>query len=204
MIVPILGMKPRGLADALFTKTQQRVLGVLFGNPGSNFHTQDIIRQARAGVGAVQRELVRLENSGLVTCSRIGRQKHYQANPDSPLFAELTGIVQKTIGLAEPLRQALRPLASRIRGAFVYGSVAQRRDRASSDIDLMIVSDDVTYADVFDVLQGTSQSLGRVINPTVYSTGDFEKRLRDQNAFLRKVMDAPKIWIIGSDRDLTV
>jgi predicted nucleotidyltransferase len=204
MIVPILGTRTTGLADALFTKTQQRVLGVLFGNPRANFHAQDVIRQARVGTGAAQRELVRLEQSGLVTSTRIGRQKHYQANPDSALFSELSSIVQKTVGLAEPIRRALRPLSNRIRAAFVYGSVARGRDRASSDIDLMMVSDDVTYADVFEVLERTSKHLGRPINPTVYDAKDFAKRMRDRNAFLRKVMDAPKIWIIGSERELPI
>ncbi len=204
MIVPRLGTTSKGLADALFTKTQQRVLAVLFGNPQASFHTQDVIRQARVGTGAAQRELVRLEESGLLTATRIGRQKHYQVNPTSPLFSELIGIIQKTVGLAEPLRRALHPLASRIRGAFVYGSVARGRDRASSDIDLMIVSDDITYADVFEALERTSKNLGRPVNPTIYTLRDFEKRVRERNAFVRKVMDAPKIWIIGSDRELTI
>jgi len=204
MIVPILGTNSKGLADALFTKTQQRVLAVLFGNPEGNFHAQDVIRQARVGTGAAQRELVRLEDSGLVKSTRIGRQKHYQANPDSPLFGELTSIIQKTVGLAEPIRRALRPVAKKIRFAFVYGSVAKGMDRASSDIDLMIVSDDVTYADVFEALERTSRSLGRPVNPTVYLSKDFEKLVRERNAFLRKVMDGPKIWIIGSERELPI
>lgn len=202
MIVPILGTRSRGLADALFTKTQQRVLAVLFGNPQANFHAQDVIRQARVGTGAAQRELVRLAESGLVTATRIGRQKHYQANPDSPLFGELTTIIQKTVGLAEPIRRALRPIAKKIQVAFVYGSVAKGTDRASSDIDLMIVSDDVTYAAVFAALERASRNLGRPINPTVYESNEFEKRIHDQNAFVRKVIEAPKIWIIGSERDL--
>ena len=202
MIVPILGTTSSGLADALFTKTQQRVLAVLFGRPQTSFHAQEVIRQARVGTGAAQRELVRLEQSGLLTATRIGRQKHYQANPDSPLFGELTGIIQKTVGLAEPLRRALQPLAGRIKGAFVYGSVARGNDRASSDIDLMIVSDAITYADVFGALERTSRNLSRPINPTVYTVRDFDKRLREKNAFVRKVMDAPKIWIMGSEREL--
>ena len=204
MIVPRLGTKPKGLADALFTKTQQRVLGVLFGNPSANFHTQDVIRKARAGIGSVQRELVRLEESGLVTAIRIGRQKHYQANAKSPLFSELASIIQKTVGLAEPVRQALFPLASGIRAAFVFGSVAQGGDRSSSDIDLMIVSDSVTYADVFEALERAGRSLGRPVNPTIYTLRDFAKRRRDNNAFVRKVMHGEKIWIIGAERDLAI
>ena len=201
MIVPILGTK-RSLADALFTRTQQRVLGVLFGNPAKHFHAQDIIRQARSGTGSAHRELVRLEESGLVTATRIGRQKHYQANPGSPLFKELTAIVQKTIGLAEPLRRALKPFANRIRAAFVYGSVAKQMDRASSDVDLMVIADDLTYGEVFGALERARRSLGRPVNPTVLTTEDFKRKLHEGASFVSRLQKSPKVWIIGSDDDL--
>ena len=202
MIVPRLGTTSKGLADALFTKTQQRVLAVLFGNPQASFHTQDVIRQARVGTGAAQRELVRLEESGLLTATRIGRQKHYQVNPTSPLFSELIGIIQKTVGLAEPLRRALRPLARQIRAAFVFGSVAKGTDRSSSDIDLMIVADDLMYAELFAALETAHETLGRTVNPTVYTTNEFAKRRRTGNAFVSRVLEARKIWILGAEEDL--
>ena len=158
-----------GLADALFSGTQQRVLGLLFGQPDRSFYANEIIALVNAGSGAVQRELAKLAQSELVTVQLLGKQKHYQANPDSPIYAELRGIAQKTMGLAEPLRAALAPLAGRIRAAFVYGSVAKRQDTASSDIDLMVVSDDLTYADIFVSLEELSQDLGRTVNPTIYT-----------------------------------
>src|ERR671914_49510 len=131
-IMPILGLKAvsgrsrrKSLADALFTKTQQRVLRVLFGQPDRSFYASELIRDAGTGSGAAQRELARLEDSGLIVARRIGNQKHYQANAKSSLFAELRNIVLKTVGLAEPLRDALKPVASDIRVAFVYGSIAK-------------------------------------------------------------------------------
>ena len=147
MIPPILGtVTPRrtrrqSLADAIFTTTQQRVLGVLFGQPERSYYASELIRLARTGSGAAQRELARLEESGLVTTRRVGHQKHYQANSNSPLFAELRAIIEKTVGLAEPLRKGLSSLAPGIQAAFVYGSVAKGRDRSQSDIDLMVISD---------------------------------------------------------------
>ena len=108
MIVPILGTKPsprrprrKSLADALFTRTQQRVLGVLFGQPERSFYASELIRNAGTGSGAAQRELAKLEGSGLISARRIGHQKHYQANATSPLYSELRNIVLKTVGLAE-------------------------------------------------------------------------------------------------------
>jgi len=190
------------LADALFSTTQQRVLGFLFGQPERSFYATELIGLAGAGSGAVQRELARLEQSGLVTVRRLGTQKHYQANPESPLFDELVGIARKTVGLAEPLREALAPLASRVIAAFVYGSVAKRRDTAASDIDLMVVSDSLTYADVFGALEPLAARLGRTINPTVYSRRELARRRKEDNAFVTRVLAQDKVWIVGAEDDL--
>jgi predicted nucleotidyltransferase len=158
-----------------------------------------LIALVGAGSGAVQRELARLEQSGLVTVRRLGTQKHFQANPDSPLFGELSSIARKTVGLAEPLRDALTPFATRIVAAFVFGSVAKRKDTAASDIDLMVVSDRLTYADVFEALEAVSSKLGRTINPTIYSRRKFVKRRRESNAFLTRVLAAQTV----SERRMT-
>lgn len=190
------------LADALFSTTQQRVLGLIFGQPERSFYATELINLTGAGSGAVQRELARLEESGLVTVRRLGTQKHYQANPDSPLFAELCGILRKTVGMAEPLREALAPLSRRIIAAFVYGSVAKGGDTATSDIDLMVVSDSLGYADVFGALEALRATLARAVNPTVYSRRELAKRIKDGNAFVKRVLAQPKIWVIGSEDDL--
>lgn len=204
MIVPILGAKAvsnrsrrKSLADALFTKTQQRVLGVLFGQPERSFYASELIRDAGTGSGAAQRELARLEHSGLIIARRIGNQKHYQANAESPLFSDLRNIVLKTVGLVEPLRQALKPIESKIRAAFVYGSVAKGSDQATSDIDLMVVSDTLSYGDVFGALDKVSRALGRTVNPTVYSSVEFSKRTKADNVFVSRVLEGPKVWVIG-------
>lgn len=211
MIVPILGSKagPRkarrtSLADALFTKTQQRVLGVLFSQPDRSFYSSELIRETRAGSGAAQRELARLEASKLLDVRRIGNQKHYQANAASPLFQELRSIVLKTVGLAEPLRDALRPFSSSISAAFVYGSVAKATDQSTSDIDLMIVSDSLTYGDVFAALERPARGLGRKVNPVIYTPREFSKRARTGNAFVSRVLKQPKLWIIGSEDDIPI
>lgn len=190
------------LADALFSTVQQRVLAYLFGQPERSFFATELIKLAGGGSGAVQRELARLEESGLVVVTRLGTQKHYQANPKSPIFSELCGIAQKTVGLAEPLRDSLKPLAKRIAAAFVYGSVAKKRDTAASDIDLMVISGKVTYADLFNVLEEVSARLGRKVNPTVYSPLELAKRVKQDNAFVTRVLAQPKIWIVGGESDL--
>ena len=210
--MPNMGMKEKpaaynvregtSLADALFSTIQQRVLAYLFGQPERSFFATELIKLAGGGSGAVQRELARLEDSGLVMVTRLGTQKHYQANPKSPIFSELCGIAQKTVGLAEPLRDALKPLAKRIVAAFVYGSVAKKKDTAASDIDLMVISGKVTYADLFTALEEVSARLGRHVNATVYSPQELAKRVKQDNAFVTRVLAQPKIWIVGDESDL--
>lgn len=177
-----------GIADALFSATQQRVLALLFGQPARSFFTNELIGLVGAGSGAVQREVKRLVESGLVTVTRLGSQKHYQANPAAPIFKELRGIVTKTLGPAEVLRAALVPLGDAVRLALVYGSVAKGSDTASSDIDLLIVSDKLTLEQLYAVLTPVELQLGRRVSPTVYTVAEFRRRRAGGNPFLTKVL----------------
>jgi len=196
--------EPRlSLAGALFSGTQQRVLALLFGQPDRSFYSNEIIGLTQGGSGAVQRELTRLAQSGLVTVRQSGNQKHYQANPASPIFEELCAITLKTIGLAEPLRRALQPLSEHIKAAFVYGSVAKREDTSLSDIDMMLISDDLSYADLFGALEAASQQLGRTVNPTIYTSKELARRIADGGAFVKRVLEQPRIWLLGDERALS-
>lgn len=191
------------LSDALFTRTQQRVLGLLFGSPGRAFSVNELIQTTGAGSGAIQREIARLSGSGLLSMEQVGNQKRYRANPDSPIHDELVAIVGKTFGLAMPIGDALAPLADRIELAFVYGSVAKRSDTAASDIDLMVVSDELTYADVVSALHPLIERLGREVNPTLYSRAELRKRREAGNAFVERVLAQPKLWVIGDESGLS-
>jgi len=197
-----MGINSKGLADALFSKVQQRVLGLLFVNADRSFYTNEIVRFVGSGVGVVQRELETLAQSGLVTIKKIGNQKHYQANPDTPIFAELRGILLKTVGLADILRLALLPLSDKIQTAFIYGSIAKGSDTAKSDIDVLIIGKELAYADVYEALSGHESDLGRQVNPSIYSTQELQRKLAEDNAFVLRVMEQPKIFLIGSDNDL--
>ncbi|HUE96184.1 MAG TPA: nucleotidyltransferase domain-containing protein [Longimicrobiaceae bacterium] len=190
---------PPGIADALFGRVRQRVLALLFGHPERSFYANEIIGWVDAGSGAVQRELARMAAAGLLTITRIGRQKHYQANQAAPIFSELRGIVLKTSGLGDVLRAALLPLEDRIRAAFVFGSVARGSDTAASDVDLMVISDRLTYADLFGTLETASSRLDRSLNPTIYTSPEFTRRVAERNPFLTRVLAQRRIWIIGDD-----
>lgn len=208
MINPIMGFQttvpaePTSLADALFPRVRQRVLALLYGNPGRSFFSNEVVALAKSGTGAVQRELASLAQAGLLTVASQGNQKHYRANEASPVFAELRGLVLKTSGLVDVLRSALAPLAPEIDAAFVYGSVAKQNDTATSDVDVMILSDHLAYAEVFQALEATSERLGRKVNPTLYSRSELAKRLKQKSAFATRVLTQDKMWLIGSQDTL--
>ena len=186
------------LADVLFTSTQQRVLALLFGQASRSFFASELIQLAGSGSGAVQRELKRLGDAGLVTVTRIGKQKHYQANPASPVFAELRSLVIKTVAMVDPLRQALDPLGEEITLALVYGSIAKGSDTASSDIDLLVVADDLTLESLYAVLTTVEPTLGRKINPTLYTPQELAERKSAGNAFVTRVLAGEHLVLIGN------
>ena len=197
--MPLMGI----YADALFTKTQQRVLAVLFGQAHRSFYANEIIGLAGSGSGSVQRELARLESSGLVTVSRIGNQKHYQANYAAPIFEELRGIVLKTFGAAEVLRAALQPFWPLVDLAFVYGSIAKGTEHAGSDVDLMVIGHLPSNAELLEALLPAQTQLGRVVNPTLYTPDEFAQRVQDGRSFIQRVLEQPKIFVKGTEHDVS-
>lgn len=191
-----------GLAGALFSKTQQRVLSLLFGHPERSYFANELIKLAESGSGAVQRELKRLTESGLVTTQVLGNQRHFQANQKSPIFYELKQIVIKTFGLAFPVREALAPFQKDIRCAFIFGSIAKNTDTVSSDIDLFIMSDTLTYPELVNQLVATEMLLGRTINATIYTIADAQERIQSGNAFFNRILEQSKIWLLGDESEL--
>lgn len=192
----------KSISDVLFSRTQQGLLGLLFGQPQRSFYLKELIEAMDMGRGTVQRELARLVDAGLVTMTPIGNQKHYQANPAAPIFDELRGIVNKTFGVADVISDALGGIAQHIKTAFIYGSVAKGPDTAGSDIDVMVISDSLSYQQVVESLFPLDQQLGRPINPILFASDEFVSKLQSDNAFVARVMDQPKIMLIGSEDDI--
>ncbi len=190
-MIPIMGIKALRPADALFTKTQQRVLGLLYGNPSRSFYSNEIVRLSGVGIGTVHRELARLHASGLVTAGLIGNQKHYQANRTAPVFDELRGLALKTFGVADVLRSALEPLAPRIRVAFVHGPIASGKDSAGQKVDLMVLA-----------LAPAERALGRGVNPAIYGRVEFMRRASQEGGHPGRALEGPRILLIGSDVDI--
>jgi predicted nucleotidyltransferase len=181
---------------------QQRVLGLLFGQPGRRYQGNELIRLAGSGTGAVHRFLTRLEEVGLVNAERVGNQKHYSANQDSPIYGELRGLVAKTSGLVIPLRDALAPLAKKIDAAFVYGSVAKGTDRAGSDVDLMVIARNLEYGKLYEALQEAEAVLARPVNPNLMTTEEWQTKRAEGDSFAARIAAQPRLFVIGSDDEL--
>lgn len=200
--IPLMGSHVTPLVNALFSGVQQRLLALFFCQPDRSFYTNELLRLTGTGRGALQRELERLASSGLLTTQAIGNQKHYQANRAAPIFDELRGIVLKSFGLADVLRAALADLDARIQVAFIFGSIAKGTDTAVSDIDVLVVAEEVAYGELFERLVAAEATLGRKVNPTLYSPSDFARKQREDNHFVTRVLAQPKLFLKGSDNDL--
>lgn len=186
-------LKPFNVGDALFSKTQQKVFGLLFTKPDQSFFTNEIVRWAGLGKGTVMRELEKLHAVGLISRVQIGNQSHYQANRDCPIYADIAAIVRKTFGVGDVIKAGLVPLEPQIAKGFIYGSIAKGEATAASDIDLMLVGSELSYTQVMELLSPIEEILGRTINPTIYTVQDFASKLAAGNHFLQRVMEQEQI-----------
>ena len=186
------------ISDALFTETQQKLLGLLYGQPARSFYTNEILRLTGMGVATIKRELDSMQAAGILTMTKVGNQHHYQANPHCPIHRELIAIVKKTLGLTDVLRLALAPLADRIERAFVFGSVASGKETAASDIDLMIIGD-AGFAEVVHALHAAQETLSREINPKIFRRDEWDNLLATGEGFAADVLAKPRLDVIGSE-----
>lgn len=188
------------IAHHLLGQTRSSVLSALFLHPDRSLHVRELARVTGASPGSLHRELRALSDLGLLLRKEVGRQVHYQANPQSPVFFELAGLLRKTAGVADVLRDALLPLGDRVTLAFIYGSVAAGKERPGSDVDVMVLGN-AGFADVAMAFADVQTSLAREVNPTPMSPADFARKLAEGDGFARSVAANPRIWLIGDEDD---
>ncbi len=186
---------------SLFGKTRQALLSLLYGRADEAHLQESLIQRAALGRGTVQRELEFLSRAGVVRRTVRGRQVYFQANVESPIYAELRGLVVKTGGVADALRAALAPLAERVRVAFIYGSVATGLERRASDVDVMVIGE-VSFTEASEALDQAQAAIGREVNPSVFAPADLRAKLAAAHHFLRSVMKSKKIFLVGDEHEL--
>jgi predicted nucleotidyltransferase len=189
-------------SNALFSQVQQRVLEVIFDDPDRSFYGSEIVRKIDSGVGAVDRELSKLERSGLVLVERIKNRKYYRANSDAPLYAELSALIQKTVVLPQLIRRSLLPYADAITAAFIFGSVAKQTDKPQSDIDLIVVGDKLNFSDLYSAAFAVEKKLNRKVSTLFLSRADWRRKASETGSVINKISRSPKVFIIGSQKDL--
>lgn len=185
------------IASALYTDSQSRVFRWVFGQPDRGFHLSELRRLTGLGSASLQRELNRLAEAGLVRAERVGNLRRFQANEESPVYAELVGLTRKTLGIEPMLRDALQPLIPDLKTAWIYGSVAKETETAKSDIDVMLVGEKLTLAKVLKSLLPLEPQLGRKINPTLYTPAEFKRRRAERDSFVNRVLAQPVLPVIG-------
>jgi predicted nucleotidyltransferase len=199
-IVRVMRTKPAGPGEVLFGVARRRILALLFGHSDEAYHLRQIVRETGLSPGGVHRELGQLAEAGIVTRRQRGRQVYFQANPESPIFEELKGLLLKTAGVADVLREALASLAARIEVAFVYGSVARGDERRASDVDVMVIGN-ASFAEVSQALAPAQERLGREVNPTVYTPTELKEKLAAGHHFVRSVAERDKVFLFGNEHD---
>ena len=191
----------QSLSKLLFTDYQRRVLGLLLLHPERQYHVREIARQTNTAAGTLHKELSRLAQAGVLSRREQGNQVCYAANRDCPIFEELASIFRKTSGLADELRQALSPVAEKLRLAFIFGSMAKGTAQASSDVDVLLVGK-VEFEEIVRLFYPVQSRLGREINPKVYSENEWQAKLHTADPFALGLLAQPKIFLIGSKNDL--
>jgi len=195
------GYSSLGLAESLFSKVQLRVIALLFSQPDREYLSAELIDLADSGVGAVRRVLKRLVKSGLVSEIYTGKRKLYKANKKSPIYEELHSLIMKTAGLSIPIRLALSHFSNNIKAAFIFGSIARGDDDSTSDVDLMIIGNDLDYTKVLSALNPVEKEIQRNINAQILTLEEWKVKLAEENSFLLHVISQPKIFLIGNDDD---
>jgi DNA-binding transcriptional ArsR family regulator len=173
------------------------VLGLLLLHPDEAFHLREIARITDTQPGTLRRELKLLEDAGVLRSERLGNLVFYRADPACPVYEELRGLLKKTVGLGDILRDALAPLDKRIELALVYGSVASGSERRTSDVDVLVVGD-VSFEEVVAALFPCQETLRREINANVYSEAEFTAKASQPGEFLARVLAQPVMVISGS------
>lgn len=188
------------LTDLLFGTYRKKVLSLLLLHPNTDYHVRELARQTGTAAGTLHKELARLAAAGLLLRKEQGNQVRYQANQQCPVFPELAGLLRKTTGAAELLTTALAPLQPAL--ALIFGSVASGSETATSDADVLVIGD-LGFADVVRATHPVQAELAREINPVVYSTQEFARRVQEQDPFVTELLTKPKIFLIGTDHDLS-
>ena len=192
----------KNAGQVLFPQVRLQVLRTLLLEPRKEWYLSQLARHVGAVPSHLHRELTALTGAGILTRRVEGRQTYYAANPRSPLLPELTGLVRKLAGAPAVLEAALGPLRSKIRCAFIFGSMARAAEQAESDVDLFVVGK-LSLQDLLPALRRAERALGRPVNPTIYPPSELAKKFRSGHHFIRSVLQDPaKEFLIGSAHDL--
>ncbi len=187
------------LSEILSSRTRAEVFRLLFGAVQEELHVREIQRRSGLNDSTIRQELSKLVRLDLINRRKDSNRVYYKANKLNPLYPELHNMVLKTLGLADTLRASLRD--ARIQAAFVFGSIAEGKETAHSDVDLLVIGD-LGLRTISSLLSGASEKIGREINPHVMTANEFRKKMETGEHFISGLMASRKLFIVGSENDL--
>jgi predicted nucleotidyltransferase len=190
------------LSSLLFSEYRKRILGLLLLNPNASYHVRELARLTNTAAGTLHKELTKLTIGGILQSKKVGNQVHYSANLACPIFEELASILRKTSGLADVIAGALADKKNQINIAFVFGSVARGEQQSNSDVDVMLIGT-LSFGDAVQALHPAQAVLQREINPIVYSIEEYERRIKNNDSFIKEVLAKPKLFILGTENELS-
>ncbi len=187
------------LSEILSSITRAEIFRLLFGLADQELHIREIQRRTGLNDSTIRQELSKLTRLDLVKARKDSNRIYYKANRANPLFTDLQSLVFKTTGLADILKNALQD--KKIRIVFVFGSIAEGKERAESDVDLFIIGEE-SLRKITEYLSGVSEIIEREINPHVMTQKEFQKRVQTSDHFITNIINSPKLFIIGTEHDL--
>ncbi len=190
-------MRKKSVVDALMPPVRQRVLGLTLGTPDRWWFLSELAETLGTSPSSLQREIDSLTAAAILVMRREGRRTYYRANENNAIYQELRGIVRKTMGIPQEIRASIAPIDRRISVALLYGSVARGEERADSDVDVLVVADDLTLEELYRRLAPVEKRLRRKVNPTLYTRDEFRRRRRAKNAFLENILSGDHIILTG-------
>lgn len=187
--------------DSLLTPIKQEILSATYGQPEKWWYLSELAANARTSPSSLQRELSAFAANGLLERRRDGGRIYFKAATDSPLFAPLKELLERSLGPTGAIREAIARLTDRIEAAFIYGSVAKGEERVDSDMDILFIGE-VGLAELAKTLKSLERKFGREFNAKCYSPFEFVSKFRKRNHFIRTVMREPKIFLVGDEDDI--
>lgn len=183
----------------LGSETRVKILAKLALNSDSAFYMRELERELGINFASIHRELTNLKKLGLVTDERRGKIRLFRINKSSPIYPEVRGLMLKTAGIGDVIRDALKGVGE-VKYALVFGSIARGDEKTSSDVDLLLIGD-IDEEKLIAKTRNAEDKIGREINYIIWSEKEFKKRIKERMGLLIEIGKNPIVMLVGDENE---